>query len=570
MMALALLLAAGCTQAVDTADVEVGPYTVSVIEPDVYHIQDFNSQNPAGEAYDADGKQTHFNNCSDIYLIVGKSKALLIDLSNRINWADNAAESLRSIVAERTKGRQLVITFTHNHGDHTGMIEAYRNDPEVSFALPEADFSRLVTEEEAAKWPLYNEGYEFDLGGKTVQTIAVPGHTAGSMVFYLKGHNLMFTGDAIGSGHGVWIFNRDAFYNYVSAVYHLVSFIEDPANGVDTGALRFCGGHYWQRDWLYKDGEEQGWKYLCDMKDLVDQMERGEAATEPSGLGRPNLDTYFRNGEAIITWNTAEYEEYLKEYTEKIVYRDEDLVFRQIDEHTWEGNGHLCYNESVYLIEGSEKALLIDAGTMLRHLDKAVAQLTDKPVTLVATHVHGDHTGTAINQFPELYINPADVAQMGGGVDEAAATAGTMSCKVRFLRDGQVFDLGGREIEVVYTPGHTPGSTTFIDKANHYGFSGDSFGSTNLLLTTNFNTLINTAGRMRATMDKYGIEKLYPGHYGGSNVETKKRVHDLRQMAKEMMDGTREGVKEDGGMGLDASITDFGVTVRYYSSEAFK
>ena len=62
-----------------------------------------------------------------------------------------------------------------------------------------------------------------------------------------------------------------------------MSFIEDPANGVDTGALRFCGGHYWQRDWLYKDGEEQGWKYLCDMKDLVDQMERGEAATEPSG-----------------------------------------------------------------------------------------------------------------------------------------------------------------------------------------------------------------------------------------------------------------------------------------------
>lgn len=569
-MALALLLAAGCSQAVDTADVEVGPYTVSVIEPDVYHIQDFNSQNPAGEAYDADGKQTHFNNCSDIYLIVGKSKALLIDLSNKIKWADNAAESLRSIVAERTKGRQLVITFTHNHGDHTGMIDAYRNDSEVSFALPETDFRRLVTEEEAAKWPLYNEGYEFDLGGKVVQTIAVPGHTAGSMVFYLKGHNLMFTGDAIGSGHGVWIFNRDAFYNYVSAVYHLVSFIEDPANGVDTGALRFCGGHYWQRDWLYKDGEEQGWKYLCDMKDLVDQMERGEAATEPSGLGRPNLDTYFRNGEAIITWNTAEYEEYLKEYTEKVVYRDEDLVFRQIDEHTWEGNGHLCYNESVYLIEGSEKALLIDAGTMLRHLDKAVAQLTDKPVTLVATHVHGDHTGMAINQFPELYINPADVAQMGDGVDEAAATAGTMSCKVRFLRDGQVFDLGGREIEVVYTPGHTPGSTTFIDKANHYGFSGDSFGSTNLLLTTNFNTLINTAGRMRATMDKYGIEKLYPGHYGGSNVETPQRVHGLRQMAKEMMDGTREGVKEDGGMGLDAAVTDFGVTIRYYSSEAFK
>ena len=67
--ALAAVLLAAC---VGPKDVEVGPYTVSVIEKDVYHIQDFNSSNPAGETFDADGKQTHFNNCSDIYLIVGE------------------------------------------------------------------------------------------------------------------------------------------------------------------------------------------------------------------------------------------------------------------------------------------------------------------------------------------------------------------------------------------------------------------------------------------------------------------------------------------------------------------
>ena len=79
-------------------DVEVGPYTVSVIGKNVYHIQDFNHENPAGETYDADGKLTHFNNCSDIYLVVGAKEALLIDLSNPVTWADNAAESLRSLV----------------------------------------------------------------------------------------------------------------------------------------------------------------------------------------------------------------------------------------------------------------------------------------------------------------------------------------------------------------------------------------------------------------------------------------------------------------------------------------
>lgn len=569
--AAALCFAASCNQTDTAADVQVGPYTVSVIEPGVFHIQDFNDENPAGETFDAEGNKTHFNNCSDIYLVVGRSKALLIDLSNNIRWADNAAESLRGIVAERTKGKDLIITFTHNHGDHTGMWNAYRTDENVAFAYPKADFQNLLTQDEAAKWPLYNEGFEFDLGGLKVQTIAVPGHTPGSMVFYLKGHNIIFSGDAIGSGHGVWIFNRDAFYSYVSAVYHLVAFVEDPANGIDKNALKFYGGHYWQRDWLdYAEGQEQGWQYLSDMKELIDQIERGEAATEPSNLGRPNLDTYFRNGEAIITWNTAEAEAYRNEYSEKIVYRDEDLVFRQIDEHTWEGNGHMVFNESVYLVEGEEKALLIDAGTMLRHLDKAVAKLTDKPVTLVATHVHGDHTGMAISQFPELYINPADVAQFGMNLTDASAAANMNKCKICFLQDGMVFDLGGREIEVVYTPGHTPGSTTFIDKAHHYGFSGDSFGSTNLLLTTTFSTLIGTTARMEATMQKYGIEKLYPGHYNNGNLETLQRVQDLNRMAHEMLDGTRTGTTEEGMLGLNSAINDFGVTVRYNYPNAVK
>lgn len=40
---------------------------------------------------------------------------------------------------------------------------------------------------------------------------------------------------------------------------------------------------------------------------------------------------------------------------EEVVYSDEDVVFRQIDEHTWVGNGHLVYNESLYLVEGQKK-----------------------------------------------------------------------------------------------------------------------------------------------------------------------------------------------------------------------
>ena len=116
-LGLALMVAA-CGQ---SKEVEVGPYTVSNIEENVWHIQDYNRENPAGEAFDADGKLTHFNNCSDIYLLVGEKEALVIDLSNPVSWADNAAESLRSIVAERTKGKPLTITFTLDADDSLSM-----------------------------------------------------------------------------------------------------------------------------------------------------------------------------------------------------------------------------------------------------------------------------------------------------------------------------------------------------------------------------------------------------------------------------------------------------------------
>ena len=92
----------------------------------------------------------------------------------------------------------------------------------------------------------------------------------------------------------------------------------------------------------------------------------------------------------------------------KEVAQNDDVVFRQIDEHTWIGTAHVMANESLYLLEGTDRALLIDAGTRIADLDKVVASITKKPVMLVATHAHPDHTGAAINDFPELNINPGD------------------------------------------------------------------------------------------------------------------------------------------------------------------
>ena len=556
-LAAAATLLAACAGPVQ--DVELGPYTVSVIGKNVWHIQDYNSSNPAGETFDADGKLTHFNNCSDIYLLVGKEKALLIDLSNPITWADDAAESLRAIVWERAGGKPLTITFTHNHGDHTGMIPAFSEDPSVEFALPERDFYRMADRFPADRQRFFNEGEIFDLGGMQVEAIEVPGHTAGSMVFLLKDQSLLFTGDAVGSGHGVWLFNVDAFNSYVSAVPYLIEVLEE--HGVDQDRLQIYGGHYWQKDWLkLPEGRELGMEYLREMKQLCDEIESGTAATEPSNLGRPGLDTYFRHGNAIITWSAEQAEQFRQRYSEKFVYRDPYIVFRQIDEHTWEGNGYMVYNESVYVVEGNDKALVIDAGAYMPHLDKAVAALTDKPVMVALTHGHGDHVG-GIVCFPEVWIHPADIPMIARDGEGYQGT-------IHELNDGDVIDLGGRQIEVLHTPGHTSGSITFFDKANHYGFSGDAFGSTNLLLfVPSFSGLIETCTRTADYMQKNGIEKLFPGHYGGPNVETLQRVLDEKKMSQELLAGKRKGVEESAN-GLNRYIRDYGVTIRYTDPDA--
>ena len=247
-------------------------------------------------------------------------------------------------------------------------------------------------------------------------------------------------------------------------------------------------------------------------------------------------------------------------FEEKTVYKGDDLEIRQIDEHTWHGNGHVMANEAIYIVEGNDRALVIDAGTEIKDYDKIIAQITSKPVTLVATHVHPDHTGSAVNYFDEIYINAGDMVNV-------EAMMGDYKGEIKYLVDGQVFDLGGREIEVVFTPGHTPGSTTFMDKAAGYGFSGDAFGSGNLLLTTNWSTLLLTCQRTLEYMKKHNITKLYPGHYMGRNCETQQRVADMLQMSRDVLDGKLAGEKNPQGMmGLNNVLSMHGVRINYADS----
>ena len=247
----------------------------------------------------------------------------------------------------------------------------------------------------------------------------------------------------------------------------------------------------------------------------------------------------------------------------KVVYQDDEVVFRQLDEHTWIGNGHRCYNESLYIVEGNDRALLIDAGTYIPNLDKIVAKITSKPVTMMATHAHGDHVG-GVGPFPEVYLNAGDIPLVQNNLSKYKG-------QIKYLYDGEVIDLGGREIEVIFTPGHTAGSTTFFDKAKHYGFSGDAFGSTNLLVFTNLSTEMYAAERIERYMKKNDIHFLFPGHYNGDNLETLQRVTDIKNMCREILDGERKPTVSNGNNGgMDSMVDDKGVRINFSSRNGMK
>ncbi len=247
----------------------------------------------------------------------------------------------------------------------------------------------------------------------------------------------------------------------------------------------------------------------------------------------------------------------------KVVYEDDEVVFRQLDDHTWIGNGHRTYNESLYLVEGNDRAVLIDAGTRVPGLDKIVAGITSKPVTMILTHGHGDHVG-GVGPFPEVWIGPADEQMLRNSQRRYQG-------QIKHLTDGETIDLGGRKLEVMFTPGHTSGSVTFFDKANHYGFSGDAFGSTNLLVFTYLSNVKASAAKVEKYMKDNDIRFLYPGHYSGDNLESPKRVTDIKNLCDDLLTGKRQGTKSDGNNGgNDMMAEGDGFRLTYSSQNGLK
>ena len=186
------------------------------------------------------------------------------------------------------------------------------------------------------------------------------------------------------------------------------------------------------------------------------------------------------------------------------VFRNEDLTISKLEDKVWVVE--TTDNTTMYIIEGNDKAMLIDTGTRCSKLNEVVKKITGKPLYVVLTHMHGDHAGN-IRYFDEIYFHKDDMVLMQGSGYKG---------KMNYVNDGQVFDLGGKKIEVVHMPGHTPGSIVLLDREAGICYSGDSFGSGQVWLQVvpvmPVRIYANSLKRMQKIMES-GISKIYCGHY---------------------------------------------------------
>lgn len=229
-----------------------------------------------------------------------------------------------------------------------------------------------------------------------------------------------------------------------------------------------------------------------------------------------------------------------------------------------------------FLIQGSTSALLLDTGLGVANIRTVAEELTDKPLLVVNSHYHFDHTGgnqlfedVAIHRIggplleqatpdelasrymeytrglleawgpykraDDLYFHLVTVERLirplPDGFDPKAYRI-RPSRATRLLEDGDVLDLGNRRLEVLHTPGHSPDCICLIDRENGLLFGGDTVNTGPVYAHAEESDLEKFAGSLtRLSEMRSDLRRVFVCHY--------LRLENEPALLPEMVDGFR-------------------------------
>lgn len=232
--------------------------------------------------------------------------------------------------------------------------------------------------------------------------------------------------------------------------------------------------------------------------------------------------------------------------------------------------------ENCYLVEGKERALLIDGLTGAGSLRAFVRELTDLPVILALTHGHLDHTGAAW-EYGECFVHPADIPLMYSRQHSsqqsrfsflsASMTVETQKraglkyedvippCAVKTypIEEGYAFDLGGVLIEAVSIPGHSYGTMVFLDREAQVLYSGDACNANTLLGldgSTSVEEYLESLIRFKRYQDSF--IRMYGGH--GPFAVPAGIVDDAIRLCERILNGDDDAIPADLPDGVKHSL----------------
>ena len=248
---------------------------------------------------------------------------------------------------------------------------------------------------------------------------------------------------------------------------------------------------------------------------------------------------------------------------------------RLVGHRTWaiDDNGQ----DTMYLVVGSERCLLVDTGWGVGDLPGLVASLTSLPVVVMNTHGHPDHA-CGNGQFSEVHVAEADeplVRQFlsvetrrriwendilrgpfprGFSFDTWTTSA---AASLVPIRDGHIFDLGDRKLRAISVPGHTPGSLCLLDWEARFLLTGDSILAGPIWLHLDESTPLREFLTSLRRLQSFGgeFDHMLPAH--GELPLSRQTLSDLIAGVERILDGKIVGTEEKTFAG-DGLRCDFG------------
>lgn len=183
------------------------------------------------------------------------------------------------------------------------------------------------------------------------------------------------------------------------------------------------------------------------------------------------LSTYSTTEVTELIDFSAKHDTLIRNHDGSLSPMDEPYFWsRKIAEGTWQ---ILSAGDYTYLAEGENEAVVIDSGYGCGNIREYCQSLTKKPISnIINTHHHFDHTANN-SYFDVIYASRESIELFPKPNKSFEGIEFPMDYPVKVLEDGDIYDLGGRTLQVIKIPNHAPGSIALLDRKERILFSGD-------------------------------------------------------------------------------------------------